>query len=122
MKTDQSDFTQPDDRRRALRLKLNLPMESQGSPGRILNISKTGLRYLTPSAVSPGSRLDLSLQFQNGTVQCKADAVWVHRLGVSSVVGVRFAEEEESSQRVAEQLDGIIASTQAFFEKSLARA
>ena len=117
-RTDSQNLTQPNDRRRAFRLKLNLPMKSQGSPGRILNISKTGMRYLIPGAVSPGAQLDFSLQFQNGTKECQGEVVWVQKLGVSSVVGVRFQDESDNTRRLAEQIDDIINATQTFFEQS----
>ena len=98
---------QPKNRRRADRVQINLPMRSQGTRGRTLNISKSGLRYLVPRTISPGTRLKLSVEFQGGTVDCVADSVWVHPLGVSSVVGVRFVDRE-SSEKIGQHLDQLV--------------
>lgn len=101
-------YLQPQNRRRADRIQLNLPLKSQGVRGRTINISKTGLRYLVPRAITPGTRLNLSVEFQNGTVDCRADTVWVHKLGVSSVVGVRFIDQE-STQEIGQKLNDLVA-------------
>ena len=114
MKT--KDYLQPRNRRSADRLRLNLPISCQGTRGRTLNISKTGMRYLVPKTVSPGTPMKLSVQFQNGSVDCQAETVWVKKLGVSSVVGVRFSPDQ-GSEEIGKHLDEIVSSTHRFFRK-----
>ena len=106
----------PVNRRAGERLKLKLAMTCDGVRGQTLNISSSGLRYSVPRAVPPGSELDLCIRFRNSNIACKADVVWVERVGVSSIVGARF-RNDDGSEQLSQAIAEIVDSTKRFFGK-----
>jgi PilZ domain len=79
-----------ENRRIARRFKLNLPLVCDGRPTTSINISLTGIRYVSPQAVNQGSKADLKVCFGSNQVNLVGEAVWTEPVGIGSVVGASF--------------------------------
>lgn len=77
-------------RRVARRHPFNFPLCCDGVPGVVLNISLTGLRFVSNEPLAVGEQTKLSLTFENETIDLLGQAVWTqsHRWG--SLVGAAF--------------------------------
>jgi PilZ domain len=95
----------PMDRRVATRLPLVLPVSLQvedgkSRPARTINISATGARLISNHLITRGTRLKLTLDLPEYTVELTGKTVWEERLGEfgTQVVGVAFEEVDTPSQ------------------------
>ena len=77
-------------RRVARRHPFNLPVCCGGVPGVILNISLTGMRFVSNEPLVVGEQTKLTLNFEDETIDLLGQTVWTqsHRWG--SLVGAAF--------------------------------
>lgn len=79
-----------ENRRIAPRFQLNLPMVHEGTPTTSINISMTGIRYLSPRRENVGSQARLKVYFGKERINLVTKTVWSESFGASSVVGATF--------------------------------
>ena len=77
-----------DNRRRATRLHMNLQLTQNGYPSQTINLSATGVRFVTRHRVTPSMEFDLKLG--NQTLLLRGETRWSQEMGSYSVVGAHF--------------------------------
>lgn len=77
-----------DNRRRATRLNMNLQLTLNGYPSQTINLSTTGVRFVTRHRVTPSMEIDLKLG--NETLQLRGETRWSRQMGSYAVVGAHF--------------------------------
>lgn len=97
---------QPSNRRVARRYQLNVPLQCNGRPATSINISRSGIRYVSPKPLNTGSEAQLNISFGEDTVELVGETVWSEPMGTSCVVGAAFREGPgtESLSRYLDQL------------------
>lgn len=79
-----------ENRRIAERFQLNLPIVCDGRPATSINISLTGIRFVSPQPLNVGSKAYLKVYFGKERVNLVGDTVWSENVGRNSVVGAAF--------------------------------
>jgi hypothetical protein len=77
-----------DNRRRAPRLNMNLMLTQNGHPSQTINLSATGVRFITRQKVTQTVELDLKVG--DDTLHLRGETRWSQNLGSYSVVGAHF--------------------------------
>lgn len=85
-------------RRVAKRYPMNLPLTFNGCSGVSINISVTGMRFVTSTPVNLGDQAKFHVQFAGESVELVAETVWSSRQGPGSVVGAVFKPGSQLSQ------------------------
>lgn len=81
-------------RRMATRFALELPLTSGGAAGRTLNISATGVRFISKSTKLQPT-VDLKLNLGTEMIQLSGQTVWSEQVGSSRVVGAHFKPSKD---------------------------
>ncbi len=77
-----------DNRRRAPRLNMNLKLTQNGYPSQTINLSATGVRFVTRHRVTPSMEFDLRVGDE--TLQLRGETRWSQQMGSYCVVGAHF--------------------------------
>lgn len=77
-----------DNRRAAPRVSVSFPLTQNGFPSKTINLSATGIRFVTRHRVSPV--LDIDLNVGNDTLRLRGKTCWSQSQGAYSVVGAHF--------------------------------
>lgn len=82
-------------RRAARRFAIELPVTSSGNAGRTLNISATGMRFISRATKTTSDQLDLVVDLGAEKIQLSGETVWSQQLGNSRVVGAHFKPSKD---------------------------
>jgi hypothetical protein len=78
-----------ENRRRATRFALNLPLRHRGKPAQTINISATGIRFVSRT-LSVGPKVELTLDLGNEVIELVGETVWSEAVGTGRVIGAHF--------------------------------
>lgn len=76
-------------RRGATRFKLDLPLYHRGKPAQTINISATGIRFVSRT-LSVGSDVELSLDLGSETIELLGETIWSEAVGGGRIIGAHF--------------------------------
>lgn len=83
------DFLQVENRRRATRFTLDLPLRHRGQPAQTINISSTGIRFVSRT-LSVGPEVQLTLDLGDEVIELKGETVWSEPVGSGRIIGAHF--------------------------------
>jgi hypothetical protein len=86
---DDEDFLQVENRRRATRFTLDLPLRHRGKPAQTINISATGIRFVSRT-LSVGPKVQLTLELGDEVIELSAETVWSEPVGSGRIIGAHF--------------------------------
>lgn len=78
-----------ENRRRATRFAVDLPLCHRGKPAQTINISATGIRFVSRT-LSVGSAVELTLDLGNEVIELSGETVWSEAVGTGRVIGAHF--------------------------------
>lgn len=78
-----------ENRRGATRFKLNLPLFHRGKPAQTINISATGIRFVSRT-LSVGSNVELTLDLGHEMIELLGETVWSEAVGGGRIIGAHF--------------------------------
>lgn len=78
-----------ENRRRATRFPLNLPIRHRGQPAQTINISATGIRFVSRT-LSVGPEIQISLDLGYEVIELRGETVWSEAIGDGRVIGAHF--------------------------------
>ena len=78
-----------ENRRNATRFKLDLPLYHRGKPAQTINISATGLRFVSRT-LSVGASVELTLDLGNEMIELLGETVWSEAVGGGRIIGAHF--------------------------------
>lgn len=78
-----------ENRRQATRFALNLPLRHRGKPARTINISATGIRFVSQT-LSIGPIVELTLELGSELLELSGETVWSEAIGGGRVIGAYF--------------------------------
>ena len=56
--------------------KTDIPLQVDGNPGKLVDLSVSGAQVLTPSAINPNRLVSVTLPTPDGAIACKAKVMW----------------------------------------------
>lgn len=98
MTQDNHNSQESEERRIARRYQLNLPIDIDGKPATSINISATGIRYISPQPLNKGASAYLKVYFGKNRVNLVGKTVWAEELGSGAVVGATFAAGSDTER------------------------
>jgi hypothetical protein len=96
-----------ENRRIAKRFQLNVPLLCNGKPATSINISVTGIRYVSSQPLNSGSKAQLKLCFEGEGMELVGETVWSEKVGTGTIVGASFVEGTET-QALSRYLDKLV--------------
>lgn len=79
-----------ENRRRSTRFALDLPLCHRGKPAQTINISATGIRFVSRT-LSVGREVELTLDLGNEVIQLTGETVWSEAVGGGGrIIGAHF--------------------------------
>jgi hypothetical protein len=78
-----------ENRRRATRFALDLPLCHRGKPAQTINISATGIRFVSRT-LQVGPEVELTLDLGNEVIELSGETVWSEAVGAGRIIGAHF--------------------------------
>jgi hypothetical protein len=78
-----------ENRRRATRFAIDLPLCHRGKPAQTINISATGIRFVSRT-LSVGSDVELTLDLGHEVIELSGETVWSEAVGTGRIIGAHF--------------------------------
>ncbi len=78
-----------ENRRRSTRFKLELPLFHRGKPAQTINISATGIRFVSRT-LSVGPKVELTLDLGSEMIELLGETIWSEAVGVGRIIGAHF--------------------------------
>lgn len=83
-----------ENRRKATRFALNLPLCHRGKPAQTINISATGIRFVSRT-MSVGPIVDLTLDLGDEVIELSGETVWSEAMGSGRIIGAHFRPSKD---------------------------
>jgi hypothetical protein len=78
-----------ENRRRATRFTLDLPIRHRGQPAQTINISATGIRFVSRT-LQVGPDVELQIDLGNETIELSGETVWSEAVGTGRIIGAHW--------------------------------
>lgn len=83
-----------ENRRRATRFALDLPLHHRGKPAQTINISATGIRFVSRT-LQVGPEVRLTLDLGSEVIELVGETVWSEVVGTGRIIGAHFVPTKD---------------------------